>query len=157
MPDGANGVTELRREHDEIEGLATRIASLDPCRERTRLVREVAVRFLSHARVEQRYLYPALRSFLPDGLEDAVRQTRQDDAAAQIALSIERSGEEADGYEALVDQLVLDVQRHIEQQETVLLPTLLDSCSPAEINQLGRQLRSGLIDERDHHDGTETG
>ncbi|HET9172999.1 MAG TPA: hemerythrin domain-containing protein [Actinospica sp.] len=157
MPEGANGVTELRREHDEIEALAARIAALRPCPERAELVREVAARFLSHARAEQRYIYPAFRRFLPGGTEQAVLQTRHDDAAEQIALSIERAGEDADGYEALVAQLVLDIERHIEQQETVLLPALLDSCSEAEINQLGRQLRSGLHDERDHHDGTETG
>ncbi|MBR7828030.1 hemerythrin domain-containing protein [Actinospica sp. MGRD01-02] len=149
MPEGANAVTELRREHDAMEAMAARVASLEPCPERARLVHEVASRFLTHARAEQRFLYPALRRYLPAGGSDAVEQTRQDDAAEQIALSIDRAGEDSDAYEALVNQLMLDIQRHVATQETVLLPTLLDTCPPEDLNNLGRQLRAGLADERE--------
>ena len=157
MPEGANAATELHHEHEEIEGLAGRIAQLAPCPERARLVREVVARFVSHARAEERYLYPALRRFLPDGPCNAVRQTRQDDAAERIAQSIDRADEDTDAYEALVNQLVLDIQRHIEEQETVLLPTLVDRCPREELNHLGRQLRDGLRQEREDDDRTETG
>ncbi|HWG22514.1 hemerythrin domain-containing protein [Actinospica sp.] len=144
MPEGANAATELHREHEEIEGLAARIAGLGPCPERAELVRRVAARFVSHTRAEERYLYPALRSFLPDGPHDAVKQTRQDDAAERIALSIARADEDTVAYEALVNQLVIDIQRHIEEQETLLLPALIDACPREELNHLGRQLRDGL-------------
>jgi hemerythrin superfamily protein len=149
MPEGANAATELHREHEQIEGLATRIAALAPSPERAELVRRVAARFVTHARAEERYLYPALRRFLPDGPIDAVKQTRQDDAAERIAQSIDRADEGSEEYEALVNQLVLDIQRHITEQETTLLPTLIDACPREELNHLGRQLREGLRGE-DH-------
>lgn len=148
MPEGADAATELRHEHDEIESLAMRLVSLEAGPERTRLVREISVRFLTHANAEERYLYPALRRFLPEGVEDAVRQTRQDDATERIMQSIIETREDDAAYEALVNQLVLDVQRHIEQQESVLLPALVDYCTREEINHLGRQLRDGLSSER---------
>jgi len=148
MPEGADAATELRREHEEIEGLAARVASLGPSPERTRLIRDVSARFLAHTHAEERYLYPALRRFLPDGSDDAIRQTRRDDAAEQIVRSIERAGELDDAYDALVNQLVLDIHRHIEQQESVLLPALTGSCTREEINNLGRQLRDRLRGDR---------
>ena len=151
MPEGADAATELRREHEEIESLATRLVSLGPSPERDRLVREVSVKFLTHAHAEERYLYPALRRFLPEGRDDAVRQTRQDDATERIVQSIERVTEDDATYEALVNQLVIDIERHIEQQETVLIPTLVDFCSREEINNLGRQLRDEMNSERAPH------
>lgn len=151
MPEGADAATELRREHDEIENLATRLAGLEPSPERTRLVREVSARFLTHAHAEARYLYPALRRFLPEGPEDAVRQTRQDEATERIMRSIIETREDDADYEALVAQFVLDIQRHIEAQESVLIPALVDFCTREEINHLGRQLRDGLSSERASH------
>lgn len=157
MPEGADAATELHREHEEIETLAIRIAGLAPGPERADLVRRVAARFVSHARAEERYLYPALRRFLPDGPIDAVKQTRQDDAAERIAQSLDRADEDTEAYEALVNQLVIDIQRHIADQETVILPTLIDACPREELNHLGRQLRDGLRRERENQDRAQTG
>jgi hypothetical protein len=144
MPEGANAATELSLEHTAIETLASTIAGLEPGLERTRLVHEVADRFLVHTQVEERYLYPALRRFLPDGVTEAVGEVRQQRAAARIVESLETLDERADAYEPLVVQLVFDIQRHIEHQETVVLPALVDTCPLEEINELGRQLRGGL-------------
>jgi hemerythrin superfamily protein len=157
MPEGANAATELHQEHEEIESITARIASLGPCPERTELVRRVAARFVSHARAEERYLYPAIRRFLPAGTTDAVEQTRQDDAAERIVRSIERAEEDSETYESLVNQLMIDIQRHVQQQETILLPTLIDSCPRDELNSLGRQLRDGLRREREGDGGTGSG
>jgi hemerythrin superfamily protein len=149
MPEGANAATELNLEHAEIELLTVRIADLEPSTERTSLVREAGARFLAHAEAEERYLYPALRRYLPEGEAEAVEQARRQQAVARIVESIERADEFDATFEALVTQLVIDVQRHIGRQESVLLPALIDACPLEEINQLGRQLRHGLRAARD--------
>ena len=157
MPEGANAATELSLEHAEIERLTVRIADLAPSTERTSLVREAAARFVAHAEAEERHLYPALRRFLPDGEIEAVEQARRQHAVARIVETIERTDEFDATFDALVTQLVIDIQRHIEQQDSVLLPALIDGCPLEEINQLGRQLRHDLRaaqdDAQDDSDG----
>ena len=148
MPEGADVTTELLYEHAELEGLVVRIASLQQGRERDRLVREAAARFRSHARAEERYLFPAFRRHLPDLAEQVLGQQRRLHAVDNIVESMAGTDARSEAYEPLVGQFVLDIQRHIEEQDNVLLPSLLDACPGEEVNNLGRQLRYGLRDER---------
>jgi hypothetical protein len=148
MPQGADATTELGHEHAAIEKMAARIASLEPTAERTELVREATERFLAHTEVEQRFLYPAFRTFLGDGVADSVEEGKQQREAAHVIGRLRATDEDSEEYEALIGQLVLDIQQHIERQETVLLPALVDECPQEELNHLGRQLRSGLEDAR---------
>jgi hypothetical protein len=143
MPEGAGVTTELAREHAEIEQLVQRIATLKPGPGRTALVRQVTTRYLAHIRAEERYLMPAVRRFLPNGGEVAVEQERLAQAVGAEIEGIERT-EDSDEYEALVGQFILDAQQHIEQQDTVLLPSLLDACPLEEVNHLGRQMRYAM-------------
>jgi hemerythrin superfamily protein len=149
MPAGANAATELKHEHAVIEGLTTRIATLETGDERGRLVQEAAQRFLTHMRAEELYLYPALRRFLPHGEAEAVDQARHGAAIRNIVDSIDRTDVHDATFDALANQLVIDIQRHIEQQDVKLLPALLQACPLEEINHVGRQLRGGMSDARD--------
>jgi hemerythrin-like domain-containing protein len=66
-----------------------------------------------------------------------------------IELSDERGDDEYDG---LVGAFVLDVQRHIERHDVVLLPALVDACGREEANHIGRQVRYAMETERDGGD-----
>lgn len=148
MPEGANATTELQHEHAGIERLVQRIAVLEPSAERTELVGKAGTLFLTHARTEERYLYPAFRRYLPQGIDQTVEQQQLVAEVRDVLEGMERTAENDEGYEALVARLVLDIQQHIEQQDSVLLPQLLDLCPREEINSIGRQMRYGLDDER---------
>lgn len=148
MPERANATTELNHEHAEIEQLVQRIASLEPCPERTALVHDAVARFLSHARAEQRYLFPAFRKYLPQGIDEVVGEQRHVETVRTTVDDLERTDDQDESYDELVGRLVLEIQRHIEQQDSVLLPQLLDLCPPEEVNHLGRQMRYAFSDER---------
>jgi hypothetical protein len=148
MPEGADATTELSREHAEIEKLVLRIATLEPCPERTLLVREATSRFLTHARAEEKYLLPAFRRFLPGGEREAVEQERHVQDVRATVEGLEHSDSD-DEFNALVGGFVLDAQRHIERQDAVLLPALLDAAGREELNLIGRQMRHALTAERD--------
>jgi hypothetical protein len=64
------------------------------------------------------------------------------------AERIARTDEGDKDHEALVGGFVLDAQQHIERQETVLLPALLDACPQEEVNHIGRQMRYAMSAER---------
>jgi hemerythrin-like domain-containing protein len=148
MPEGANVTTELQQEHSEIEHLVQRVASLEPGPERAGLVRKAQGRFLTHARVEQRYLYPAFERYLPHGADEVAAEQHQVNALREVAKRMEHTDEQDEGFEALVGEFVLGVQQHIERQDGVILAQLLDVCPREEVNQIGRQIRYGLAEER---------
>lgn len=147
MPEGANAATELIQEHAEIERIFQQIATLEPSAERSRLLDEATTRFATHAEAEEKYLFPALRQCLPRGTHDAADEQERLDATRDILEAMRRTPEDEDPYEALLGQLVLDIQQHVQRQDNVLLPTLLDACPQDQANHLGRQLRYGLHGE----------
>ncbi|MBR7833388.1 hemerythrin domain-containing protein [Actinospica durhamensis] len=169
MPERADAVTELTREHAGIERLVQRIAALDPGPERTMLVHDATARFLSHAEAEERYLLPAFRRYLPGGGQEAVDQERRVHALRDAVESLQRAAaqeqhgevEQQNEYDAdhavLVGRFVLDAQRHIERQDAVLLPALRDACPREEVDHLGRQLRYALGEERGDGHGEAAG
>ncbi|HEX4790089.1 MAG TPA: hemerythrin domain-containing protein [Actinospica sp.] len=148
MPEGANTTTELQQEHGEIERLVQRIAVLEPCPERSALVQEATTRFLSHAKAEERYLLPAFGRYLPQGADEVVGQQRQLSEVRDLVENIERADGRGEDDDALVGRLVLEIQEHIERQDGVLLPQLLDVCPQEELNNIGRKMRYGMSDER---------
>ncbi|MBR7828018.1 hemerythrin domain-containing protein [Actinospica sp. MGRD01-02] len=145
MADQTNAATELAREHAEIDCLAARIDELEPGRERTALVGELAERFFAHADAEERLLYPALRHFVPGGWSEVADQGRRQHAVARTIRAIERLPEQSgDEYDVLVSHLVVGVQDHVRRQDAVLLPKLIDACPIEDINRLGRQLNRAV-------------
>lgn len=146
MAQTANAATELAREHEAIEGLTARIGELefgaDP--ERMALIHEVCARFAIHLQAEERYLQPALRRLLPDAAAAAVTHARRDRAVCRTIERVESGSARGDEFDILVGQLVVGMQEHVERQDAVLLPVLVDVCSIAEINRLGERLREGM-------------
>jgi Hemerythrin HHE cation binding domain len=145
MTQTANVMTELAREHDEIDGLATRVAALDPGPERTTCVHELCARFVVHVQAEERYLHPAIRLRLRDGAAAAASQACRDRAVARGVESVEGGQAEGDEFDVLVARLLLGVQDHVERQDAVLLPALTAACSPGELDRLGEQVHEGIL------------
>lgn len=148
MAQTANAATELAREHDEIDRLATRVATLAPGSERTALVRELGTRFVIHAHVEERYLHPVVRTLLHNGASTVTFQAQRNRAVARTVECVERGEVEGDEYDVLVSHLVVGVQDHVERQDAFLLPALVDVCPIEQINRLGEQLREGIASAR---------
>ena len=144
MTQVADAAMELTHEHDEIDKLALRIATIGRGPERTALVREVGVRFRVHVRAEERYLYPAVRRLLTDGIDLACLQTRRNRALTNTIESLEQGVEEGDGLDVLVGHLVVALQDHVERQDCVLLPALVAACPAEEYELLGRELHEGI-------------
>lgn len=149
MTQTTSAATELTREHDAIDRLAVRIATLGPGCERAALVHEVCARFLDHIRVEERFLHPALRGLLRDGRTLAQVQTDRNRALARTIEAMERGEAEGDELDILVGHLLIGLQDHVDLHDTVVLPELLGACSDAEIAELGERLHDGDRTDRE--------
>jgi hypothetical protein len=147
MTQTVNAAMELACQHDQIDGLATRIATLDPGPGRATCVHELCARFVVHVQAEERYLHPAIRQRLSDGASMAASQERRDRAVARIVERVEcgKAAGHDDGFEVLVAHLVAGVRDHIGRQDAILLPALIKACSLEEFSRLGEQLRDGVV------------
>jgi hypothetical protein len=134
----------MRQTANAVTELSARIAVIADGPDRAALVHELCARFVIHVQAEERYLHPAVRHTLSDGDSMTADQTRRDRAVEGTIECVERRTPQDEEFEALVSLLVVGVQDHVEQQDTVLLPALIGTCSIEEINLLGRQLRHGI-------------
>lgn len=153
MPEGTNAATELRHEHGEIDQLVSRVVTLGPGPARTRLLGAAAERFLTHARAEERYLLPVLHEHFPPDDPGYLDELRELHTVRELVDEIERTDEQDRRHNELTNRLVAEIEQHIEHQDTVLLPSLIDLLPYEEVNTLGGQLRSGFAQERQDGDG----
>lgn len=108
--------------------------------ERRERVGEIMDRLSRHTSARQQLLYPRVRQDVPDG-----------DSAVDLALigqeQVERTSREIAGltgteltFEPLVGKLAAEVREYLDEEETELLPQLVDAIGLDGANELGDQL-----------------
>lgn len=93
-----------------------------------------------HGAKEEMVMYPVMKSRLPGGPE-MVAEALQEHLQVKVELKEMddmQLGVHAD-LEQRVHRLMADVSRHVQEEETQLLPTLRQHLSESELQQLGRQ------------------
>src|SRR5439155_14899704 len=89
---------------------------------------------------EEMYMYPAARKALPDG--DKVADHEIEEHAEVERLLKDLEGVEATDrtFDDLIGRLATEVQHHIGEEESELLPRLQNACDPDELLELGRMV-----------------
>jgi hypothetical protein len=132
----------LAAERSEIEAILDRLDSeelTDPG-ERRRLVDQLIERVAAHAAARRDVLYPRVSRDVPDG--DSIVDL------ATIGLDqIERTREELAGlsgteptFKPLVIKLENEVWEHLEEEQSDVLPPLVDAIGTDGANQLGDEM-----------------
>ena len=163
--------TELAREHDEIDRLATLVSTLPASARRRAVLLEICRRYAAHAQAEARFLMPVVRLYLPDGARAVAEETGRHRAVIRTITTYLRlcqqdpdsrpqPGRGADGSDAterfdradeldiVVGQLVAGIQSHVEQQDTVLLGQLNRLCPLTESTWLAERLHDAFAAAR---------
>ena len=108
--------------------------------ERRRLVDQLLERLAAHAAARREVLYPRVSREVPDG-----------DSLVDLALlglaQIERTNKEFAGlsgaeptFHPLVTKLAQEVWEHLDEEESDVLPALVDAIGTEEANELGDAL-----------------
>ena len=108
--------------------------------ERRQLVDQLLARLAVHAAARQEVLYPRVSRDVPDG-----------DSLVDLALlglaQIERTNKEFAGlsgaeptFHPLVTKLAQEVWEHLDEEESDVLPALVDAIGTEEANELGDAL-----------------
>ncbi|MEU9137451.1 hemerythrin domain-containing protein [Streptomyces sp. NPDC048404] len=142
MGHGGDVIAELTTDHREVEELFGRIEALPAGDKRRRTYADQAViELVRHSVAEEAYLYPAVRSFLPDG--DSVADKELEDHAGAERTMKELEGVDAGEpeFDRLIGALMTEIRSHLRDEEDNLFPRLRSTASEDELMKLGDKVR----------------
>ncbi|MET9514420.1 hemerythrin domain-containing protein [Streptomyces sp. NPDC002994] len=142
MGNGADVITELTTDHQEVEELFTNIEELPPGdRQRKVYADQVTMELVRHSVAEEAYLYPAVRKHVPDGDALADRELEDHAEAERTMKDMESCEADDPQFDMLVGKLMTEIRAHIMDEENNLFPRLRESCSAEMLNDLGDKVR----------------
>ncbi|HET9596299.1 MAG TPA: hemerythrin domain-containing protein, partial [Anaeromyxobacteraceae bacterium] len=131
----------IERDHREVErlfGAFDRAARAGDVREQARLAREITRELSVHAAIEEQVLYPALRRA---GVEAERLDALEDHHAVKVLLSeLDALGPRAERFAPKVRLVARSVRRHVEEEESELLPRLRQALGDDELRSMGEEL-----------------
>ncbi|AEW99434.1 hemerythrin domain-containing protein [Streptantibioticus cattleyicolor] len=135
-----DAVELLKHDHRMVEQLFRdhHAAASD---EQRRAVVELLVRELSkHAALEELLVYPLARRVTPDGGAEIDRHLLEHLDVKRTLYALDRLPVGSGKEEALMSTLRGEVEEHVREEESVLLPRLADALGPQDLDDLGQVL-----------------
>ncbi|GAA3753981.1 hemerythrin superfamily protein [Spinactinospora alkalitolerans] len=151
-----DAITLIKQDHRDMEEMFDRLSRNRD--ERSRLLPEMAARFLAHSRAEEQQVYPVVAR--EAGERKEVHHGAEEHHEAEAML---RRLQETDPGSAQFDdrlkEFVDAVKHHIEEEESEVLPGLADAVGKDRLKELGdafdrmrqeevRRLMAGSAEER---------
>ncbi len=131
----------IQQDHEHIESLLYELETTTTSPENRRALADHLITELErHLVAEERYLFPAVRSHLPDGEAIADQAKRLRATAEKSMAGLENVSPAAAGFELSLTKLTAAVRRHIHRQDETLLPRLRNALSAADLRELGEQV-----------------
>lgn len=123
----------LEEQHRKAEALFSKLESGD-----TGVLAELANALVAHMTIEQEIFYPAVRSIDTD----KVTESFEEHAVAELALKrLLAADQNEETFPARVSVLQELVQRHIDEEESDLFPTVEAELSNDQLEILGEQMK----------------
>lgn len=136
---GPNVVDLISREHRELLALGTELTGEGTDAARRRTIAQVLSAELSrHLSAEEQYLYPAMRSIVPDGYALVDREIAEDRALLEALRLLEAAGD--DNRAARADDVCRRLTRHADAAAAELLPMLLQLAPVEDLIRLGNRV-----------------
>jgi hemerythrin superfamily protein len=127
----------ITRDHRALEALFEQLRTDKGSRED--VLEEVAAMLTAHSRAEEDEVYPVLARREPSMKGEVHHGTEEHHQAAELLHQLEASDPKSAEFDALLEEFVQAVMHHVEEEENELLPTLEESVSPEELEELGRR------------------
>ncbi|GAQ62410.1 hemerythrin domain-containing protein [Streptomyces scabiei] len=142
MAHGGDVVEELRTDHREVEELFGRIEELPSDDSRRKEYADlVTVEPVRHSVAEEAYLCPAVRRHVRDGDAVADREPADHTAAERTMKDLERCAADDPEFDRLIARSTAEIRHHVRDEESILFPQLVKSCSAEVLNGLGDRVR----------------
>jgi hemerythrin superfamily protein len=130
-----DAVTLIMNDHRLMEQLFERLKSDDG--DRRALLAETAARLAAHSHAEEQKVYPALAKAAPGELGD-VEHAVEEHHDADVLLHRLQGMEPADpAFNMVLEKFVKAVLKHVQEEESQLLPALQEAVDPQTLEALG--------------------
>ncbi len=144
-----DAVSLILSDHREMETLFAQLQAGEG--NRAELLAKVEAMLKAHFEAEQHQVYPVLAEA---GAEDDVRDGLENHHDAEELLEQVRAlGPDDEEFEAKLQEFVTAVARHIEDEESELLPMLQQSVSEERLQELGRAFAEARDTELESYEG----
>jgi hypothetical protein len=148
--DSHDAVTVLGRQHNQVRWLLKQLQALpshttggSPAHmsDRKSIVDMVTVRLSEHETIEEELFWPAVRKALPDGDHYADTALQQEQEGKDSLTELGRLDPDSREFDEHVDQLVMQVRKHVAFEELVFLK-MREAMSQDDLDRLGARLLS---------------
>lgn len=138
MPDA---IEMLQVDHRKVESLFERCqSSPDP-----RVVEQICNELTIHALVEEQVIYPLLDQ-LPGGAEMRQEAEQEHQRVKEAIAQIERAGYDPEQVGSLLQQLMDDVNHHVEEEESEVLPKMREALGEERLTEVGQQAAQAKLE-----------
>ncbi len=137
-----NAVELIKRDHRSVEDLFATFESSEPqARGQTlvEIIRELSI----HAAIEEEHLYPLIEKELEGGEKMVKEGEKEHQKVKEILGRLDGKVDKAHTKEVadMVSRLERDVEHHVEEEESEVLPKLEASVSKSRLDEVGRELK----------------
>jgi hemerythrin superfamily protein len=128
----------LKQQHREVDHLFDRLRQAGD-EEKITLLGQISERLTLHAQIEERHFYPFARRM---GIQDMIDHSMQEHAEVKHLISeilqLKRHDPRVD---QTMQQLMMSVQSHVQEEETTLFPRLASVASEEELRTVGMEMQ----------------
>ena len=107
------------------------------------MVQQLVIEVSKHEAVEEMYFWPAVRSHVTDGTDLANQAQGQEQEGKEVLAKLDKLAPEDEAFEAQLSLFITAGRAHIAFEETTAWPSLRNSLTAAEADDLGRKLEVG--------------
>jgi iron-sulfur cluster repair protein YtfE (RIC family) len=133
----ANVIAVLKQDHRTVEKL---FGDFEMSRDES-IVATICDELDQHTDLEERIVYPALRSEVQGGPGMATHAEKEHAEARQIVGRIRRT-EDADHIADLVAELQQAVDEHVKEEENEVFPKMASEMAAERLEELGAEIES---------------
>lgn len=144
---GHDAIALLKADHREVECLFREFEAIDDGRAKAPLARQICNALSLHAKLEEKFFYPAIKSRVPSAEDLVAEATVEHQTLKSLIRQILRMTPADELFDARIKVLKEYVQHHVKEEEKEIMPKVegkLDLVKlGAEINAMKQRLSRG--------------
>ncbi|WP_432987724.1 hemerythrin domain-containing protein [Dactylosporangium sp. CA-233914] len=131
----SDAVTLIMNDHRIMEQLFERLEAAEG--DLQVLLDECAARLTAHSHAEEQKVYPVLAELDEQARQDAHHGADEHHDAERLLHDLQRISPEGPDFFDRLENFIATVRRHVEHEETVLLPALRASLTLERLEEMG--------------------
>lgn len=133
-----NATQMIRQDHKKVEGLFKKFEQTQGSQAKRRLAENAMAELEVHAALEEEIFYPAVKKEVDDGSSMVQEAIEEHQTVKQLISKLKGMQEADEQFESQFSQLMENVQHHVEEEESEMLPKVEES--QLDLNSLGQQM-----------------